>query len=74
MSQLALPYPGQHHADQARHYARSGNVTMCNIYFHKWACEVQGEGLDAFVSELRRMARFKCLEPDAIGDPALFRA
>lgn len=56
----------------ARHSASVGNVSMCNIYFHWWACEVQGEGLDAFVAELRRLADGKCLEPDAIGDPEYF--
>lgn len=72
MTQLNLPFAGQQEAAAARHYASVGNVTMCNIYLHKWACETGGDGVDGFVIDLRKMAAGNCLEPEAIGDPALF--
>lgn len=73
MTQLSFAFDqGDQYAEQCRLYARAGNVTMANIYLHKWACEVRGERLGEFVAELRRLAEGNCLEPQAIGDPSYF--
>jgi hypothetical protein len=73
MTQLSLALsPDDRYAEMAREYASLGNIDMCNMYLHKWACEVDGHGVDEVVAELREAARGRCLHPESIGDPDLF--